>query len=616
LPIGEEEQREQKGPLSRAEWASLLKRTGFSGLEADTGGPSNASDDNAYSMILSTRCHDSAPNLPSINIISDEAQQETLVNDLSTSLRSLTQRDVTVSSLIEAENSEGVQLVLSEFDRPFSAEPTPQQFQALKRMFSNSDGVIWVVRHSTSDLNGSAKSFMTGAARSLKVENPSLRIVILELEDDDSLLSNEAIVNHVRQVLEASFNERPPASKDTEYVVRDGCIHISRVLRDDQMNKWIASETGYSQEEMQPFHQEGRSLQLEIKTPGLLNTFHFIDDDRMKGALCDDSVEVEVKAVGVNFRDLMVSTGQIDSSLLGVESSGVVTAVGKGVAHIYKGDRVITWSSGTYCNRLRCPASRVYKIPDNLSFEVAASIPIAYCTAYYSLMDVARLRAGESVLIHSASGAFGQAAVMIAQHVGARVFATVGTEEKRRFLTNTYKIPASDIFSSRDTLFARGIMDATSNKGVDVILNSLAGEGLRMSWNCIAQFGRFIEVGKRDIHLNTRLEMAQFSGNIMFASVDFHLMKEERVDMAQRLLSEVLELFAQNKIHPLQPINVYSMSNIEGAFRTMQNGKHIGKLVIKPNADDTVKVSLYSRIDHGIHSPILFVGAPSKIKRQ
>jgi NADPH:quinone reductase-like Zn-dependent oxidoreductase len=153
-----------------------------------------------------------------------------------------------------------------------------------------------------------------------------------------------------------------------------------------------------------------------------------------------------------------------------------------------------------------------------------------------------------------------------------------------------YGIPESHIFYSRDTSFAAAIQRATNGEGVDVVLNSLAGDQLRETWDCLAHFGRFIEIGKRDITGNTRLEMAKFEHNAMFASVDLTIVALERPRLMKRLLEDVFGLLAKSSIRPISPVTTFPISEVESAFRTLQGGKIMGKVVIVPLPDDQVKV--------------------------
>ncbi len=220
-----------------------------------------------------------------------------------------------------------------------------------------------------------------------------------------------------------------------------------------------------------------------------------------------------------------------------------------------------------------------------------ASVPIVYCTAQYCLSNIARLEPGETILIHAAAGGVGQAAIMLAQATKATVLATVGSIEKKALLMETYGIPEGCIFYSRDTSFTQGVMDATAGKGVDVALNSLAGEQLRATWECMAPFGRFVEIGKRDITNNQNLEMSRFERNVSFTAVDLTDLAHHRQNVLQQSLVDVMNLFREKTIRPVSPIHEFGVSDVEAAFRSLQSGKLMGKLVIVPKENQMVMVS-------------------------
>jgi NADPH:quinone reductase-like Zn-dependent oxidoreductase len=206
---------------------------------------------------------------------------------------------------------------------------------------------------------------------------------------------------------------------------------------------------------------------------------------------------------------------------------------------------------GGFSTYARCPTTSVAQIPDTMSFEVAATIPVVFCTAYYSLFDLGQLQPGERVLIHAGAGGVGQAAIMVAQMIGADIFVTVGSLDKKRFLMTQYGISEDRIFYSRDTSFARGIRRATGGVGVDVVINSLAGDLLRETWECLAPFGRFIEIGKADITKNTRLDMLPFENNVTFASVDLTKVAKFRPQLMKRLMGDVCRLVHEKSVHPI-----------------------------------------------------------------
>lgn len=227
---------------------------------------------------------------------------------------------------------------------------------------------------------------------------------------------------------------------------------------------------------------------------------------------------------------------------------------------------------------MRNPASWCYKLPDSMSFSDAAAMPLILGTAWYALSDIARLQSGESVLIHAAAGGVGQMAVQIAQRAGATVFATVGSPAKRSLLKEQYGLPDSQIFSSRDASFAKDVMSATSGKGVDVVLNSLAGPLLHASWSCVAPFGRFLEIGKRDIHENSTIGMDPFRRNVLFASIDLVTMFEKNEALGERLFKECFALIATGEIRVPATVREVSYADVVKGFRLLQMGKHTGKV--------------------------------------
>jgi NADPH:quinone reductase-like Zn-dependent oxidoreductase len=187
----------------------------------------------------------------------------------------------------------------------------------------------------------------------------------------------------------------------------------------------------------------------------------------------------------------------------------------------------------------------------------------------HSLIDVARLQRGESVLIHSAAGGVGQTAIRLAKYPGAKMLATVSSEKKKRLLIEEYGIKESHIFNSCDYSFADGILRLTTQRGVDVVINSLAGEALRRAWLCVAPFGRFIELGKRDIYDKSGLDMRPFLDNITFSGLDILTQVISYPDRFEAIGNQVVELLSKNAISPLNNLARYSFGEVSKAFRPM-----------------------------------------------
>lgn len=339
--------------------------------------------------------------------------------------------------------------------------------------------------------------------------------------------------------------------------------------------------------------QPERALTLTMSSPGLLDTLHFIDDT-VDGSLRPEEVEVSVRAVGVNFKNVMVALGQLPDKSLGQECAGIVTRVGVDVDldQVTVGERVCCITHGAFKTYTRSHESAVHRIPDDMTFSTAAALPVAFCTAYYSLHHLGRLRQGESVLIHAAAGGVGQAAIQLASMIGAIIYVTVGSNEKKRLLMDLYNIPSQHVFSSRNLSFVQGIRRVTNGRGVDVVLNSLAGESLRQSLECVAPLGRFVEIGKKDMYLRGNLPMSPFLQNITFASVDLGIIAEQARPLMASLMRAVMAMVTARPalVHSPKPLHIFRVSEVESAFRFLQSGKNGGKTVIEIHDDDMVPV--------------------------
>ncbi|KAL8737201.1 MAG: hypothetical protein Q9181_001927 [Wetmoreana brouardii] len=240
------------------------------------------------------------------------------------------------------------------------------------------------------------------------------------------------------------------------------------------------------------------------------------------GMLYKDEVELEVLPVGLNAKDVNALAGKNASrgSRSCLEFTGVVRAIGDSVTELRPGDRAVVMAPRHFSTLVRVPLSCYYKLLPHENHLQMATVLLALAMALYALRHRACLHSKESVLIHSATGGLGQAAIRVANLIGATIFATAGTEEKRKYLHEVLGVAPDHIFASRDTPFVAGIMRETAGRGVDVVLNSLPGDLLRASWRCMAEFGRFVEVGKTDIADAGRLDMDVFGRSTNFSAFD------------------------------------------------------------------------------------------------
>ncbi|EOD43154.1 putative lovastatin nonaketide synthase protein [Neofusicoccum parvum UCRNP2] len=493
------------------------------------------------------------------------------------------------TSLEEYSLKDACCVVTMELGQAFLAgDIEPEEWGVVKKLLTTASGVIWA----TMDPFENPKvGLATGLLRTLRWERDQDGCDFTAVAFEDSEKNESEVARHIRRIYRRHFVEG--RDRNAEYLVRRNLVRTNRLVEASYANDFVSSSCAKPIPQPQAFGADrSRALKLGIATPGQLDSLRFVDDLEFANPLPDNYVEVEIKATGLNYRDVLAVTGEAPTDVLGSEGAGFVTRVGSHVTDLQLGDRVIVLCAkhGAFQTYTRTSRDAAIKIPEEMGFDVAAGLPVAFFLANYALVEVGRLKKGESCLIHAAAGGVGQAAIQIAKSQGADVFATVSSEEKRDLLINVYGIPKDQIFSSRDLSFAKGIMRLTSNRGVDCILNSLSGEALRRSWDCIAPFGRFVEVGKRDVFANAKLNMEPFGRSATFTAVDLRSIVSLDPQTTARILSHVIELWKQGEIQPATPTTVYSYSQIEEAFSLLQQGGHVGKVVLTANAEDIVNV--------------------------
>lgn len=479
---------------------------------------------------------------------------------------------------------------LAELDHSYLVNLDKKSFTSLQELIGGAKTVVWVASSPKLAAYSAEREMVKGLARVLATEKPTLKFVTLMFEDCHEA---DIFAQLSSQVVSTAIKDISPDC-ELEYVERNGILMINRIYASDQSNLEVHAKTHTILRSQKV--ESSPPLILTVPNPGLLDSVRWEQDLTIGENLGAEEIEIEVQALGVNFRDLLVILGKFNAGTVGCECAGIVTRVGANCIGFQEGDRVCACVLGCARTHVRCHYNLAIKIPDCLSTAEAASLPITGVTAHYSLVSLASLQKDESILIHSATGGTGQMALQIAQAIGAVVYVTVGTEEKRKLVKELYGIPEGNIFSSRSTSFSKDLLRATAGRGVDVVLNSLSGEALLASWECVAPFGRFIELGKADIQSNSKLPMSRFSGEVSFHAVAVDYITEHRPAMIQQHLQSVMKLLHAGTIRVASPLHLYPVSEIETAFRIMQSGKNTGKTVLTLSPSDAVPVSRHSLI--------------------
>lgn len=407
-----------------------------------------------------------------------------------------------------------------------------------------------------------AASALWGLGRVLRNEYPTIACQLIDLELAPTAHDCALLVQHVLA-----------QSPEPEIALRDGVTFVHRLQHAPGTAETIAAQPTTTQQ----------AVELVIGTPGRLDSLQYRTTQRRVPG--PGEVEIRVQAAALNYKDILKAMGTISTKVLentyfgaafGMECAGTVVAVGQGVERVRIGDAVIAATNqGSFRSYVTTPATYVIPKPAALRMHEAPVFTV-FLTAYYALVEVARLQPGERVLIHNAAGGVGLAAVQVAQWIGAEIYATAGSDDKRAFL-RALEVPY--VMDSRSVLFADEVQALTVGQGVDVVLNAMAGEALRKSFALLAPYGRFVEIGKKDIAENSALPMQTFNRNVSFSAIDLDRIFQDRVALAQRLFEAVTQGFAQGYFHAL-PTTVFPAAEAENAFRYMAQSKHTGKVVL------------------------------------
>ncbi len=405
--------------------------------------------------------------------------------------------------------------------------------------------------------NGEAT--LWGLGRVMANEMPEVPLALIDLDPGEAV--EQAAERLARECLESD-------GADEVILARDG----RRTVYLDRM----------APAELRP--DAHRDFRLDFLTPGQLRNLLWLPQE--PAPLGHDQVEVAVVATGLNFRDVMYAMGMLPDEAveqgfagasLGLEFSGRVTRVGEGVSRFRPGDPVMGFGSACFSSHVVTREDALAAKPRGWSFEQAATVPTVFFTVYYALRHLARLQPGERVLIHGAAGGVGIAAIQLAKLIGAEIHATAGSDEKRAFVR---LLGADHVYDSRSLGFADALLEVTDGQGVDVVLNSLAGEAIRRNLRVLKPFGRFLELGKRDFFENTPVGLRPFKDNISYFGIDADQLLVARPQLAGQLFEDLMQHFESGELYPL-PYQAFEATRVVDAFRAMQQARHIGKIVVR-----------------------------------
>ncbi|KAI1662853.1 polyketide synthase [Daldinia decipiens] len=475
---------------------------------------------------------------------------------------------------------------LLEMEIPYLATMGQPEIDLLRNISNATTHLLWVTGAGMlSEVNSKPDlTLSSGLSRALMLEQPSLRFAVLDVGSEAFQAPTIQLTcnNIIRTLIPADELD------DKEYAQLHGMLYTSRFGPASNLN-FLFQNRIQSKDRFESIPlDEAKPARLSIGKVGVMDTIHF---QQVREPTSDPPygfADIEMQVMSLNAKDVYALNGRVETQkgTTAMEFGGVVTAVGPGVpdTQLKIGDRVVVVIPNHFTTTVRVPVWAAHRIHSDEDLTIMSGLPIAYSTALYALNDRANLRSGESIMIHSGTGALGIAAIVIAQRIGATVYTTVGSSAKRDWIINNLGLPTSNIFSSRDANdFVAGVRKVTRGRGVDVVLNSLTGDLMHDSWDCLAQFGRFIEVGKRELVDAGKLDMSVFLRNATFTAFDLSELYFQKDQFYRELLvtkiREVLDLFRAKEIKPL-PTKCFDVSEITNAYRYFSKRDRVGKVVI------------------------------------
>ena len=429
-------------------------------------------------------------------------------------------------------------------------QPFLNLIQVLGKMSWNQPPCLWIITkgaHWIENITQGCNPFQTalwGLGRVLALEFPELRCSMIDLDP----LTND--LSSLVQIILSSEHEN-------QITVRDGKYFVPRLLKYDSP------------------YEDKQNICLKISEPGSLDHLYLNSFVHTKPEVSE--IEISVRASGLNFRDVLHALGMIKLEKnipFGFECSGVVSRVGPDVKNIKAGQSVIAvLAPGSMADIVNVKSEFVYPMPDEMSFESAATLPLVFLTAWYSLCHLAKMKENETILIHAASGGVGLAAVQIAKLRKANIIATASNAKKQKL----HEMGIKNVFNSRTLDFAEQVMQLTHNEGVDIVLNSLTGEYITKSLNSLKKGGRFIEIGKIGILSNK--DAYEIRPDIDYFSFDLGKLGNAQPDIIQQMFKEMMPEFEKNNLSAI-PYKTFTFKNIIDAFRYMAQARHFGKVLI------------------------------------
>ncbi|ESZ93011.1 lovastatin nonaketide synthase [Sclerotinia borealis F-4128] len=602
------EQRSLYSPcLTVSQWDQWLKRAGFSGVDVEIPGQEELST--RYSSIIISRATGSAarettkPSMHISIIVKSEVEEQQVLAKLLASkvseIKGLSCGIATLQELIDTEmTATSVIIFLTEIDAAFLDGTLEFDYNALQSVLIQTRQTIWATRAHLLDAVEPQHHLAVGLGRTLMSEDSTRKFVTVSLDQNDRREQTASLISELLQRTIDSSVE----NMENNYVVTDGKIHICRVSENVEMDRTIAQAL------------------LSLSIWGHRDIWKHLNGLRTSDKECFDAaflnkneVLIQVRAIGLTFRDHLLASGQLNEVGFGTECAGVLVATGSEPGHKV-GDRVCVLATSAASSVIRTTKSAIAIVPEHMSFAEAASMPTAVWLSYRALIEVGRIEEDEIILIHRASSCIGQMTVQFAKRLGAKVLVTVSSSSSRKLLREEYMISENDIFDINDSSILNKIYRRTNGKGADIIVGPLeeGSHGISFDFSrCLAPFGRLIDNG-----LSNSMEPSQRPSllgkrrtfeNISRASVNLINALEENSRLVHATFQRAIKTAFELALKPPQPLLVFNVDKVESAFRHFHDPEEMGKRIIEINPLTSIMANVKNRPKYKFSSDASYI---------
>ena len=570
--------------LSQNQWDDALKRSAFTGVEIaayDFDGPAQRST----LMVTKAASSNDVPSYPSLVMVVDATgSMWKIATDTVQQLSDTGSRCMFQEWPASDLSRDAVYVILDSGDKPLLADLSLILFEKVKSLVTRATKILWVtLPRVIRTTENPEKGLITGLARTARVEDQALKFVTLEIQDGQA-----NIPDLIAKLVSTSFSGNPTLrSKELEYQYKAGQLLILRLISSEKVD---LSQIEVKEPHSELFRQPDRPLRLLVEGPRLGKDLHFCEyEDLRTRTIQPFEIEIEVVARGID-SDQVTSllTQNISSNYEAAECAGFVSRVGSHLqSDFHVGDRVCAWGNMPLSSYVRVDGSSVCRVPAFMSFGEAATMPIATLTAHYSLIELANLQKGQTLLIHVTDSSVAEAAIRVANDIEADVILIADDALKKHHLVEEHYITENRILCNRPRLFKVQIQELTAGKGVDVALTSFSGKLIKNLSNCISTLGTIIALGRQ---VNFEFPKPMIARNIRLASLDFDVLCQHRSEVLGRIMAKLMPKFESKEWVSMSASRVLPISDIETAFQWAQSSNPPTRIVLESEASSEVTV--------------------------